>query len=415
VRRGLSGLTGRGRFLLTLGIVLAALSVLLGQADLLRASVFLAALPLAATLLVSANRYRLTCVRVLDPARVPVGVSTSVRLRLENVSRVPTGVLLMEDTLPYALGRRPRFVLDRVPPDVAREAAYSVSSDIRGRYQLGPLSVRITDPFGLSQVTRSFSAVDELVVTPVVTPLPRIALGGDWASGGETSSRALASSGSDDATTREYRYGASLRKVHWRSTARVGELMVRQEENRLQSRATLLLDGRTRCHHGDGPGSSYEWAVSAVASIGVSLTHQGFGLRLLDETGRDLLPPAGQVSEGVVLEVLATAKTSRSASLSPAVAQLRRTGLDGSLVAVLGALTAEDTDELARLRQGAGRCVAVLLDTDTWSSRTSRVRAGDYERSAERLEAAGWRVLRVGHGTTLASVWPRAGLQRVSA
>ena len=413
MRRGLSGLTGRGRFLLTLGVVLAAFSVLFGQRDLLRASVFLAALPLASTLLVSAHRYRLSCTRILEPARVPAGVTATVRLRLENVSRMPSGVLLMEDALPYALGRRPRFVLDRVPPEVAREVTYPVSADVRGRYKLGPLSVRLTDPFGLSQITRSFTAVDELVVTPVVTALPRVSLGGDWASGGETSSRALASSGSDDATTREYRHGDSLRKVHWRSTARVGELMVRQEEHRLQSRATLLLDGRVRAHRGDGPGSSYEWAVSAVASVAVSLSQQGFGMRLLNETGLDLLPPAGQVSEGVVLEVLAGVRTSRSGSIAPAVAQLRRTGLDGSLIAVLGLLTAEDTDELARLRQGAGRCVAVLMDTDTWSSRVPRGRESEYERSAERLESAGWRVLRIAHGTTLASVWPRAGLQRV--
>ena len=80
VSGALSGLTGRGRFLLTLGVVLAASSVLLGQRDLLRASVFLIALPLAATLLVSAHRYRLSCARILEPARVPAGTATTVRL-----------------------------------------------------------------------------------------------------------------------------------------------------------------------------------------------------------------------------------------------------------------------------------------------------------------------------------------------
>lgn len=396
------------------GAALAAFAVLFGQRDLLRAATFLVALPLLAALLVSRTRYRLACSRLLDPARVPAGLTATVRLRLENVSRLPSGGLLMEDALPYALGRRPRFVLDRVPPGVTREVSYPVRADVRGRYRLGPLSVRLTDPFGLSSVTRSFSGVDELIVTPAVMALPRITLGGDWASGGETTSRLLAASGSDDATTREYRHGDDLRKVHWRSTARVGEIMVRQEEHRLQSRAALLLDGRAGSHRGDGPGSSFEWAVSATASIATSLVQQGFGLHMVAETGRDLLPLTGQVSEGIVLEVLAGVATSRGTSLASATQQLHRTGLDGALIAVLGLLSAQDTEELARLRQGAGRCIAVLLDADSWTSRSSAMHQ-DYERSASRLEVAGWRVLRVAHGTTLASVWPLAGLKAVSA
>ena len=413
MRGALRALTGRGRFLLLTGLALGGCAAVLGQRDLLRTAVFLTALPLMATVLVSRTRYRLACSRLLDPPRVQAGVGATVRLRLENVSRLPSGVLLMEDALPYALGRRPRVVLDRVPAGVSREVSYPVRADVRGRYRIGPLSVRLTDPFGLSSVTRSFAAVDELVVTPAVMPLPRITLGGDWASGGDTSSRLLAASGSDDATTREYRHGDDLRKVHWRSTARVGELMVRQEEHRLQSRSTLLLDGRARSHRGDGPGSSFEWAVGATASIATSLVQQGFGLRLLSEVGRDLLPSA-QVSEGVVLEVLAGVGTSRGGSISPASQELHRSGVDGALIAVLGLLSAEDTEELARLRQGSGRCIAVLIDAATWTSRATTPPDG-YEASAGRLEAAGWRVLRISHGTTLASVWPLAGAKGVLA
>ena len=116
LRAPLSGLTTRGRCLLAAGTALALCAVVLGQRDLLRAAVFLVALPLAAAWLVSRTRYRLTCVRSLDPPRVEAGRSSTVRLRLDNVSRLPSGVLLMEDALPYALGGRPRFVLDRVEP-----------------------------------------------------------------------------------------------------------------------------------------------------------------------------------------------------------------------------------------------------------------------------------------------------------
>ncbi|MCU1600865.1 MAG: hypothetical protein JWO22_1574, partial [Frankiales bacterium] len=155
MRVALSGLTTRGRCLLSAGLALAACAVLLGQRDLLRAAVFLVFLPLAAVFVVARTRYRLACSRLLDPPRVEAGRASTVLLRLDNVSKIPSGVLLMEDQLPYVLGGRPRFVLDRVEPKGVREVSYPVRADVRGRYRVGPLSVRLTDPFGLVELTRS--------------------------------------------------------------------------------------------------------------------------------------------------------------------------------------------------------------------------------------------------------------------
>ena len=412
VRAALSGLTTRGRCLLAAGLALALCAVLLGQRDLLRAAVFLVALPLIAVVIVARTRYRLACSRLLDPPRIEAGRDSTVRLRLDNVSRLPSGVLLMEDALPYALGGRPRFVLDRVEPNGVREVSYPVRADVRGRYRVGPLSVRLTDPFGLVELTRSFALTDDLVVTPAVSPLPAVRLGGDWAGGGEATVRSVAVSGSDDAATREYRHGDDLRKVHWRSTARVGELMVRREEQPFQSRATLLLDSRTVAHRGDGPGSSFEWAVSAVASVAVALTRSGFSLRVLLATGLDLVPAGLPATEGTVLDALAAVGASRTESLDPVTERLRRGGVDGVLVAVVGALAAEDAERLSRLRHGTGTCVVVLLDTETWSPtgpRGRQVAAAAYEASAALLASTGWRVLRIEQGTTLPAVWPLAG------
>jgi uncharacterized protein (DUF58 family) len=407
----LRGLTTRGRCLLAAGLTLSACALGLGQRDLLRAGIFLAALPLCAAAVVARTRYRLICDRLVEPPRVAAGQSATVRLRLENVSRLPSGVLLMEDALPYTLGGRPRFVLDRVEPQGRRDVSYPIRADTRGRYVIGPLSVRLTDPFGLCELERSFTATDELLVTPVISPLPVVRLGGDWAGGGDATTRSVAASGSDDAATREYRYGDDLRKVHWRSTARVGELMVRREEQPFQSRATLLLDGRRRAHRGDGPASSYEYAVSAVASIGVALARAGFLLRLLDETGRDLGPPHCTVSEGVILDALALVQTTRVDSLAAAAARLRSGG-DGVLIAALGALDLEDAQRLARLRVGAGTCVAVLLEVEGWGVVGGRAAARP---AADLLAAAGWRVLSLPFGTTLASAWPLASHRRVPA
>src|SRR5690349_21011942 len=110
MRAALSGLTTRGRSFLAAGIAAAVCAMVLGQRDLLRVGVLLAALPLTSVVVVARTRYRLACQRRVEPVRVPAGQKAQVILRLENVSRLPTGLLLIEDQVPYVLGSRPRFV-----------------------------------------------------------------------------------------------------------------------------------------------------------------------------------------------------------------------------------------------------------------------------------------------------------------
>ena len=126
-----------------------------------------------------------------------------------------------------------------------------------------------------------------LTVTPRTVPLSTIPLGGAWTGSGDNRPRAFAIGSAEDVTVREYRRGDDLRRVHWRSSARVGELMVRREEQPWQSRATLFLDNRVRSHRGQGIASSLEAAVSVAASIAVHLTHRGFAVRLVTAAGED--------------------------------------------------------------------------------------------------------------------------------
>ncbi len=410
------GLTLRGRIFLTAGAVSAFAGVLVGGRDLLRLGVLLAALPLVSAWVVSRTRYRLACTRHLDPARVPAGQPATVVLRLDNVSRLATGLLLVEDRVPYVLGSRPRFVLDPVEPRGSRAVSYVVRSDVRGRFALGPLSLRLTDPFGMAEVTRSFTATDSLTVTPHVESLPAIKLDGEWSGGGESRSRSLAAAGGDDVGTREYRHGDALHRVHWRSTARYGELMVRREEQPWQSRATLLLDTRSGAHRGEGPGSSFEYSVSAAASIAVHLARLGFALRLVTDAGVDLstaghdVNGSGGEAEGALLDALAVVQPSTASGLRN-LASLRHSAGESLLVAVLGAIDTAEAHELARLRPASGAAIAVLLDVATWTRAANRVREESltaYDNSARLLTASGWRVVRVNASTVLSQQWPHA-------
>ncbi|WP_230879099.1 DUF58 domain-containing protein [Planomonospora sp. ID67723] len=402
---GLRALTARGRSFLASGVAALVCAFVLGEHDLLRVGVLVVSLPLLAAMVVARTRYRLSCARRLDPPRAEVGGEATVTLRLENVTRLPTGLLMIEDTVPYALGARPRFVLDRVEPRGIREIDYRVRSDLRGRFTIGPLSIRISDPFGLVELTRSFTVSDTLVVTPQVVALPHVRLSGEWTGGGDSRTRSVAAAGDDDVAPREYRQGDDLRRVHWRSTARYGELMVRREEQQWQSRGALLLDTRRYAHRGEGPRSSFEVAVSAAASIGVHLSHEGLGLRLVTDQGAEHLTDTGL--SWSLLDTLAVVRTSSARSLEYGIGALRQGGGDGLIVAVLGGVTVEEAQGLARLRHGNVTGVAVMLDVAGWE-RSELGDGQEYQAAQAVLAGAGWRIVRLPAGASIAGVWPDA-------
>jgi uncharacterized protein (DUF58 family) len=409
----LSGLTIRGRCLLAGGLAATVCAAVLHEVNLARIGVFLLALPLIAYAMVARTRYRLTCTRRLEPVRVPAGNPARVVLRMQNVSRLPTGVMLAEDTVPYMLGGRPRFVLDRVVPQRSVDVEYTVRSQLRGRYRIGPLTVRLTDPFGVCELARSFSAADVLVVTPQVVPLPEVRIGGDWAGAGESRARSVATSGEDDAATREYRQGDDLRRIHWRSTARRGELMVRREEQPWQSRAVLLLDCRGAVHHGDGPSSSLEWAMTAGASIGLHLARSGFTMRVVSDSGDELAGSGVGDFDDLLLDSLSLRTSSSSPTLQPGITAMRRGGGEELLVAVVGPMSSDDAQALSRLVQaGPSIGIAFVLDTSTWTTLAPRAAATAqkaHEEACDVLAASGWRVLPVGSRSSIAQLWGAAG------
>jgi len=420
MRKALATLTTRGRAFLSAGLTCAACSILLGQGDLLRVGVLLVILPVITALIANRARYRLSCVREIFPVRVQAGQPATVSLQLENPGRVPTGLLLLEDQVPYVLGSRPRFVLDQLRPRWQRTMTYQVRSEVRGRYPIGPLSVRISDPFGFVELLRSFTSRAVLVVTPIVVELARVRLSGDWSGTGDNRPRAFAATGSEDITVREYRLGDDLRRIHWRSTARTDELMVRREEQPFQSRATVVLDTRESAHRGSGPASSFEYAVSAAASIGVHLAAQQFTVKILSdeakgsETGWHDRGISGPAEVQLLLDSLAVIQTKPHREFAGG-AEHHSTGL---VVAVLGAVSPTDVAALSRLRAGATRAMAVLLDVSAWSlhegPQLGDVDASSVDQRAAALRHQGWSVVVARPGDRLADVWNKLGSSRHS-
>ncbi|MFJ6806848.1 DUF58 domain-containing protein [Streptomyces anulatus] len=421
LRAALGGLTTRGRSFLAAGLAAAVCAYVLGQGDLLRVGLLLAVLPLVCVTVLYRTRYRVTGTRRLSPSRVPAGTEARVHLRMENVSRLPTGLLMLQDRVPYVLGPRPRFVLDRVEAGGRREVSYRVRSDLRGRYPLGPLQLRLSDPFGMCELSRSFSAYDTLVVVPRTVPLPVLRLAGE-ASGYGDGRRSLALAGEDDIIPRGYRHGDDLRRVHWRSTARHGELMVRREEQPQRARCTVLLDTRGIGYQGAGPDSAFEWAVSGAASALVHMLERGFAVRLLTDDG-NAVPGEGSGgfagstqesadSAGLMLDTLAVVGHSDGGGLSRAHDVLRG-GNEGLLIAFFGDLDEEQAAVAARMRQRAGAGVAFVLDSAAWAGDEGA--AGRAEERLRRLRESGWIAVPVEPGAELPALWQLAGGMRTDS
>jgi uncharacterized protein (DUF58 family) len=408
-----SSLTTRGRAFVAAGVAAAVCALALGQKDLLRVAIFLVALPIVTVLVVARTRYRIAASRTIQPLRVPIGQPAHVRLRLENVGRMPTGLLLLEDHVPYVLGARPRFVLDRMSARWRRDVGYSVRSDVRGRFTLGPLTLRVTDPFGLVELTRSFKAQDALLVTPEVHSLVSARIGGEWATNGESRPRAAAADGEEDVTVREYRDGDDLRRVHWRSSARRGELMVRREDQPWQSRATVILDTRRIGHRGSGPASSFEWSVSAAASIGAHLLRRGYSLRLATDAGASVATAARESgpsaqAEGHLLDALAVVGPSSVGQLTHGSLSLPPDGVYGLLIAVLGVITPPEAEAMARIRQRAASGLAIVVDAPTWAPAKERSPAAVADQLSEAvriLRGGGWRTVVARAGEPVPRVW----------
>jgi uncharacterized protein (DUF58 family) len=346
-------------------------------------------------------------------------------------------VWLLTEDLPPELGVPPQFVIERLAGGSTAALTYPVHGSRRGRHTLGPVRLRLVDPFGLVVRTASGTDTVPLLVLPRVRPLGPGGPAGGRGGGGEGASRSIAVHGEDDVTVREYRHGDDLRKVHWRTTARTGELMVRLEERPWRAQATLLLDTRTRAHllahrgaaarvpatagpPGDEhpPPDSLEWLIEAAASIGSVLGRRGATVRVVTESG-ELPAPGGRGGLGAaeLLDALAGLRPSTVPGLGGGLPLLGRAAGDGPVICLLGAVGPEEAAELVRARPGRGSDLAVLSDLGSWADagllrgRRSASAAARAELDRQRdeavalLRAAGGQVAVARAGSSVADVW----------
>jgi uncharacterized protein (DUF58 family) len=397
-------ITRRGAALAVGSLALGLLGRFLGLRELYVVAVAGVTLVAAGLLVVRVGGATVGARRTLGSARLGHGAEATVTLELRNPAHVPAPLLLVSDDCPRALragDTAVRFVAPGLGPRRSAVLRYDLHATRRGRYALGPLRVRVRDPFGLAERGRTYPLRDELLVHPRVEALGDGLRRGLHRGSGHSETNRLLDTGDEFHTMREYVTGDDLRRVHWPSTARRRKLMVRQHEQPWEAEASVLCDTRGAVHGRTGPSASLEQAVSASASVAAHLAGRGYHLRFLTDAERR--SPV-LCAAPAVLDRLAEVGASPGASLAPALELLRSSGASGLLVAVVApppgdAAVGTHADVRMLLRTGrAFRARVALVVTPVGARR----RAAEL---AALLAAAGWRALALAPGEDLAPGW----------
>ncbi|MFP3900084.1 MAG: DUF58 domain-containing protein [Acidimicrobiia bacterium] len=382
-------LTRQGWLVAGGGVVGLLLARLLGLTEVYVFSAVALGLVVLATVHVRLTRLDLEVERRLHPPRVHVGQGSRVDVRVRNLRSAGTPVLRLHDPVSGTEGAE--LLVPPLERGAGTLATYRLPTDRRGILRIGPLRVTVTDPFGLATVSVVAAPEVELTVLPGVDDIrPAPLTTGHDPTAGTLRPHALGRVGEDFYALRQYVVGDDLRRIHWPSTARHDELLVRQQEQPWQGRTTVLLDVRRAAHDG----ASIEAAVSAAASVVTANSARHDLVRLVTTDGTDTGFGSGASHVDALLEHLAVIDRSGSASLRSMLDLLRRSGGGGVLVAVLGGATPEEVAAVKRLRRTFG-----------WAT---VVQVASAMQPATRFGPANADVVHVGPGSPFAAGWERA-------
>jgi uncharacterized protein (DUF58 family) len=406
-------LTRRGWAAAGTGLFLWVAARFMGSPDLHMVAAGLVVLPVISLLLVRWGRVRVTVHRSLSGVRVFPGTRVVVTLTVRNEGRGTLSFLLLEDAVPPSIGKPARLVVTGIPAGLDQTASYSFVSRERGVYSIGPLAVTATDPFGLARTRAVTTAQSELIVYPRVEQLQPWKLGAQGAGSGESAVRHLQRTAADFYTMRPYVTGDDLRRIHWPSVARTGELMIRQDESTRRSWATLFLDSRAGALGVSGS-QAFERVVSCAASIGRVLLRAGFTMTLgtADGIGRE-------VSETALLEFLARVSQARVHGVAEVLTRLRSASPSESTLAVVAPLPVpSEISVLTRTGMAFGRKLAVLV-LPVQAPGPGRTGPSELDLRARTARAsllrAGWDAYLVAPNGTLAEEWQRRNPRRLPA
>ena len=346
--------TRAGVALLVIGVGLALAGRILGVLELyLLSAMALVAMVLAAVY-TATTRLDLSISRVATPARLRAGTPARIDLTLRNRAGRSTPVLAAHDRVQG--GRGASVLMAPLRPGKDARIAYRLPTHRRGRLRIGPLDLSLGDPLGLTRSKVRAADVTDLMVHPrLIELMPLVAIAGHDPTADQQPIRAIANAGDEFFALRPYMVGDELRRVNWRATARIDELVVRQEERPKTGRVTVVLDRRAEVYDEE----AFERAVSAALSALHSGFRGGDALRFLTSAGPAVSDIRTRSELDAVDEQLALIETTQSASLVRSLEELNRISRGGTLVVVTGLLHESIEPVIARARRTFGLVVVI--------------------------------------------------------
>jgi uncharacterized protein (DUF58 family) len=397
-----AALTVRGRVVLGTGATMALSAWLFGVQELYGLALAAFVLVAGARIFVGFKRWDLHVSRYVHPTRVASGQEARVELAIRNPT--PSSSPPVDARDPFDGGKRwARFSVGPLYPGEMRTSSYRLPSTRRGMYRLGPLQLRLSDPFGLASNSRAPAGDTSLTVHPAYDLVPMVGLSAHRGEDRHLAQPVIGKGGSEFYALREYVPGDDLRHVHWPTTARVDDLVIRQPENLRRGRLTVLADLRASVNDDE----SLEVVLSAVASLAVSGLRSGLQVRVVTTAGFDSGHGVSSDHGPTLLDGLAMAVVHRD---RPGVAPFRLAGgREPVVVITTDRCTAADLHSALGL-SGPGATTLVVFETTPASAPTGGPDPGAPDWSAAPLGAPVLGLtVPVGRGQSFAGAWSRYG------
>src|SRR5687767_3731911 len=363
------GLLGRHLRLLFLGTALVVAAFSTGIPALFFLSYLMAAIGIGSWLYARRGLRDVRAdYRVLNP-RTHVGEVLQAIYRVENHDRwgKPWVECCSESTLPASLPGR----VIGVPARSTRQWLAKVTLTRRGSFRLGALRVRTGDPFGLFSSEMTVGAPTSVVVFPEVVPLPHWRLPPSPIDGTTPMRRRYEAATPLVSGVRPYVHGDAINRIHWLSSARHGELHVKEFDLEQAADLWIVLDLDRSVHAGIGTDASVETAVTIAASVALRTLSDNRSVAMTASARRIQVhqPDRGPRVEQKLLHLLANVQADGSHPLAEVltstVTQLRR-GM--TLCIVTGATDCTWVRGLSVLRRRGDGALVILLDRSSYIS-----------------------------------------------
>lgn len=300
--------------------------------------------------------------RVVNP-HTHVGEVLQAIYRVDNADRLPKPWIEVsnESTLPVNLPGR----VVGVPGRSTRQWLAKVTLTRRGSYRLGPLRVRTGDPFGLFNSEMIVGRPANIVVFPEVVPLPHWRLPPSPIDGTTPVRRRYEAASPLVTGVRQYNHGDAINRIHWLSSARHGELLVKEFDLEQAADLWIALDLDRTVHAGIGNDASVETAVTIAASVAMRTLADNRSVAMTASARRIQVhqPDRGPRVEQKLLHLLANVQADGSHPLAEVInatmPQLRR-GM--TLCIITGSTDRAWVRALTVIRRRGVATLAIIVD-----------------------------------------------------